>query len=80
MKTILLFSEDQDDDDLDALTKINQARKNAGMVGNLDPNQGQGNTYASKRRRGNHSRPIQQANQRKTRLSWSYTRACFYMS
>jgi len=31
---------------------------------------GQGNADDSKRRRGNHSRPIQQGNQRKTRLTW----------
>ena len=28
------------------------------------------NEDASKRRKGNHSRPLQQSNQRKTRLSW----------
>jgi hypothetical protein len=42
------------------------------MSSNLDRlNQGNGNMAdASKCRRGNHSRPIQQGNVRKTRLSW----------
>lgn len=72
MKAILLFSEDEDvdqgDDDLDSLAAINRALNSVG-ISNLDLNQGQGNTDASKRRRGNHSRPIEQ-NQRKTRLTW----------
>ncbi len=38
-------------------------------VGNLYLSQGQGNEDVSKRRRGNHSRPLQ-SNERKTRLSW----------
>ena len=75
MKAILLFSEDEDadggDDDLDSLAVINRALSSMG-ISNIDLNQGQGqgNADDSKRRRGNHSRPIQQGNQRKTRLTW----------
>jgi hypothetical protein len=73
MKAILLFSEDEDvdrgDDDLDSLAVINRALSSMG-ISNIDLNQGQGNADDSKRRRGNHSRPIQQGNQRKTRMTW----------
>ncbi len=74
MKAILLLSEDEDDvdqgdDDLESLAAINRALSSIG-ISNLDLNQGQDHGDASKRRRGNHSRPIQQGNQRKTRISW----------
>ena len=79
LKAILLFDEDEDDadagdqadDDLDSLATINRALSSVGLR-NLHLNQGQGrdNGDISKRRRGNHSRPLQQSNQRKTRLSW----------
>jgi hypothetical protein len=65
--------DDDDDDDLDAVATINRALSSmVSMSSNLDRlNQGNGNVAdASKRRRGNHSRPIQQGNVRKTRLSW----------
>jgi hypothetical protein len=77
-KSLLLLSKDQeendddDDDDLDALATINRALSRMVSMSNLDRlNQGNGNVAdASKRRRGNNSRPIQQGNVRKTRLSW----------
>ena len=73
MKAILLFTEDEDqdqaDEDLDSLATINRALSSVGLS-NLHLNQGQGNADVSKRRRGNHSRPLQQGNQRKTRISW----------
>jgi len=63
---------DDDDDDLDALATINRALSSMVVKNNLDRlNQGNVNVAgASKRRRGNDSRPIQQGNVRKTRLSW----------
>ena len=75
MKAILLCDEDEDDagdqadDDLDSIATINRALSSVGLR-NLHLNQGNGNEDVSKRRRGNHSRPLQQSNQRKTRLSW----------
>lgn len=77
LKAILLFDEDEDDnrdqadDDLASLATINRALSSAGLSNlNLNQGHGRGNEDASKRRRGNHSRPLQQSNQRKTRLSW----------
>ncbi len=81
LKAILLFDEDEDvagdkvDDDLDYLTTINRALSSVGLR-NLHRSQGQihGNededVSKPKRRRGNHSRPLHQSCQRKTRLSW----------
>ena len=81
IKAILLFDEDEDDardkedDDLDSLATINRALSSVGLR-NLHLGQGQGQVHGnedehvSKRRRGNHSRPLQQSSQRKTRLSW----------
>jgi hypothetical protein len=69
MKSLLLLSEDledgdDDNDDLDALATINQARRSVGLSNLTHLNQ-------DKRRRGNDSRRIQQGgNERKTRLSW----------
>ncbi len=67
LKAIFLFDDDeadagdQADDDLDSLATIIRALSSAGLS-NLHHNQGQGNADASKRRRGNHSRPLQQSN------------------
>ena len=68
MKSLLLLSEDledgdDDNDDLDALATINQARRSVGLSNLVHLNR-------DKRRRGNDSRRIQQGNERKTRLSW----------
>ena len=79
----MLFDKDEDDAededqandelDLDSLARINRALSSVGLR-NLHLKQGQGhgrsNEDVSERRRGNHSRPLQQSNQRKTRLSW----------
>ena len=76
LKAILLFDKDEDNagdqanNDSDSLATINRALSSVGLT-NLHLNQeGQGNEDTSKRRRGNHSRPLQQSNQRRTRLSW----------
>ena len=64
MKSLLLSSEEyNDDDDLEALATINRALNQVG-VSNLS------HLNRNKRRRGNNSRSIKQGNERKTRLSW----------
>ena len=63
MKSLLLSSEEyNDDDDLEALATINRALNQVG-VSNLS------HLNRDKRRRGNNSRSIKQRNERKTRLS-----------
>ena len=64
MKSLLLSSEEyNDDDDLEAFATINRALNQVG-VSNLS------HLNRDKRRRGNNSRSIKQGNERKTRLSW----------
>ena len=64
MKSLLLSSEEyNDDDDLEAFATINRALNQVG-VSNLS------HLNRDKRRRGNNSRSIKQRNERKTRLSW----------
>eukprot|EP00984_Skeletonema_dohrnii_P000779 scaffold223_cov96-Skeletonema_dohrnii-CCMP3373.AAC.12 len=74
IKALLLCSEDNEgDDDLEAVGKINEIFRSAGMSELLDINRlGNGNDddASSKRRRGNTSRPIQQGYSRKTRISF----------
>ena len=65
LKTILL-SDDEDDDELNALAAVNDALRSAGLSDIAAKD-------ASKRRRGNSSQPIKQEDAgtpRKTRLSW----------
>eukprot|EP00984_Skeletonema_dohrnii_P021975 scaffold11092_cov66-Skeletonema_dohrnii-CCMP3373.AAC.3 len=74
IKALLLCSEDDEvDDDLEAVGKINEIFRSAGMSELLDINRlGNANDddASSKRRRGNTSRPIQQGYSRKTRISF----------
>jgi len=64
MKSLLLSSEEyNDDDDLEALATINRALNQVG-VSNLSQ------LNRDKRRRGNNSRCIKQGTERKTRISW----------
>ncbi len=66
MKSLLLFSEgedDDDEDDLDALASINRALSSVGLSSVAHLNR-------DKRRRGNNSACIKQGQERKTRLSW----------
>eukprot|EP00985_Skeletonema_marinoi_P000699 scaffold246_cov181-Skeletonema_marinoi.AAC.1 len=74
MKALLLCSEDDEgDDDLEAVGKINGILRSAGLSDLLDTNR-LGNADdeddSSKRRRGNDSQPIQQGHSRKTRISF----------
>ena len=62
----LLLSDDNDDDELNALAAVNDALRSAGLSDIAAKD-------ASKRRRGNDSQPIKQKESgtaRKTRLSW----------
>eukprot|EP00984_Skeletonema_dohrnii_P017786 scaffold8168_cov85-Skeletonema_dohrnii-CCMP3373.AAC.1 len=62
----LLLSDDEDDDELNALAAVNDALRSAGLSDIAAKD-------ASKRRRGNGSQPIKQkesGSPRKTRLSW----------
>eukprot|EP00984_Skeletonema_dohrnii_P000587 scaffold189_cov124-Skeletonema_dohrnii-CCMP3373.AAC.8 len=74
MKALLLCSEDDEgDDDLEAVGKINGILRSAGLNDLLDTNRhGNANDEddSSKRRRGNDSQPIQQGHSRKTRISF----------
>mmetsp|Transcript_3835 Transcript_3835/g.5588 ORF Transcript_3835/g.5588 Transcript_3835/m.5588 type:complete len:170 (-) Transcript_3835:95-604(-) len=68
MKSLLLYSGDEEDDgneydDLDTLARINRALSGAGLTSLSHLNRG-------KRRRGNNSSCIKQGHERKTRLSW----------
>ena len=66
MKALLLNEEEDDGseyDDLDALTKINQALSSMGLSNLVHTNR-------DKRRKGNDSARIKQGHERKTRLSW----------
>ena len=65
LKTLLL-SDEEDDDELNALAAVNDALRSAGLSDIAAKD-------ASKRRRGNGSQPIKQKESgtaRKTRLSW----------
>jgi hypothetical protein len=72
MKALLLCSEDDEgDEDLEAVAKINETFASAGLSNVLDINRhGNADDASSKRQRGNTSRPIQRGCVRKTRLSW----------
>jgi len=74
MKVLLLHLEDDEgDDDLEAVAKINETFASAGLSHVLDINRhGHGNAdhASSKRQRGDNSRPIQRGHIRKTRLTW----------
>ena len=75
----LLFSSDQDDDELSALAAVNEVLRRAGLstlTANRISNNKDKDASNSKRRRGNNSQAIKQKQQkdsrtpRKTRLSW----------
>ena len=74
MKTLLLLSPDQDDDELSTLAELNRILRGAGLSDiTAKKNHGSTDDATNKRRRGNNSRPTTQANtrtQRKSRLSW----------
>ena len=68
MKSLLLNVDEDDgsehdDDDLDALARINRALSSAGLSNVVNLNR-------DKRRRGNNSASIRQGSERKTRLTW----------
>jgi hypothetical protein len=73
MKELLLLGDDSnedDDEDLDYLAPLNYALRHASVSGQVDGRNNNGGD-ASKRRRGNDSRPIPQHDlERKTRLSF----------
>ena len=75
----LLFSSDQDDDELSALAAVNEVLRRAGLstlTANRISNDKDKGASNSKRRRGNNSQAIKQIHQkdsrtpRKTRLTW----------
>ena len=71
LKTLLLSHDDEDDDELNALAAVNDALRSAGLSDIAADHHV--SKDASKRRRGNGSRPIKQKESgtaRKTRLSW----------
>ncbi|KAL7494289.1 hypothetical protein ACHAWT_003093 [Skeletonema menzelii] len=73
LKTLLLSPDaNEDDDDMNALTALNDALRSAGLSGLTANSEVKDD---SKRRRGNNSQPIKQkeiesGTPRKTRLSW----------
>eukprot|EP00984_Skeletonema_dohrnii_P030279 scaffold21663_cov148-Skeletonema_dohrnii-CCMP3373.AAC.2 len=72
LKTLLL-SHDEDDDELNALAAVNDALRSAGLSDIAADHHVSNREDASKRRRGNGSRPIKRkesGTSRKTRLSW----------
>ena len=76
MKTLLLLSPDQDDDELSTLAELNRILRGAGLS-DITAKKNQASKddakKAMRRRRGNNSRPTTQVNagtQRKSRLSW----------
>ena len=72
LKTLLL-SDEEDDDELNALAAVNGALRSAGLSDIAADHHVTNREDASKRRRGNGSRPIKQKESgtpRKTRLSW----------
>ena len=72
LKTLLL-SDEEDDDELNALAAVNGALRSAGLSDIAADHHVSNREDASKRRRGNGPRPIKQKESgtpRKTRLSW----------